>query len=198
MGAVTAFRVLTVCTGNICRSPAAQFMLADEFGRRGAGEEIIVASAGTRPLEGYPVEPAMGRLLEAAGIDVSEFAARRLDRHLVQDADLVLGLTRGHRARVVEMDPGALKRTYTLRELARLAEQVDPDELDRVAGADADLQQRFRLLLAIVPRYKTPVPPAGDDVEDPYKREDEVFAAVHDQMKKAIRSLARVILPPRS
>lgn len=167
----------------------------DEFTRAGRGLDVVVESAGTRPLEGYPVDPAMARLLAERGIDTTAFAARRLDKRLVQDADLVLGMTRDHRTRAVQLYPGVLKRAFTLRELARLADRVDPAELDVVAGSEADLQRRLRVLLLLAPRHRTPVAPELDDVVDPYDRGDDVFATVHDQLVDAIGSLVRAVVP---
>ena len=68
-------RVLTVCTGNIHRSPAAQYLLAEGFGPHSG---ILVASAGTRAVVGAPVSDQMAALLRADGIDPAGFAARRL------------------------------------------------------------------------------------------------------------------------
>lgn len=197
MGVESSFRVLTVCTGNICRSPAAEFLLADELERVGVGEGLIVESAGVRPLEGNPVDPPMARLLHQRGIDTSGFTARRLTKRLVQDADLVLGLARDHRTAAVQLYPGALKRTFTLRELARLAERVDPTELTAVAGSEADVRRRLRALVQLAPKRRTSVPPELDDVEDPYRREDEIFVAVHQQILEAAATLVRAVAPLR-
>ena len=61
-------RVLTVCTGNICRSPYAELLLREGFGwaRPGAFE---VTSAGTHALVGRPVDVGSVRQLGAKGID---------------------------------------------------------------------------------------------------------------------------------
>ncbi|WP_170144128.1 hypothetical protein [Calidifontibacter indicus] len=46
-------RILVVCTGNICRSPYIERVLATQL----AGRGYTVESAGTRALVDYPMEP---------------------------------------------------------------------------------------------------------------------------------------------
>ena len=40
------YTVMTVCTGNICRSPMAEIILRAEFGRRGLADKVNVESSG--------------------------------------------------------------------------------------------------------------------------------------------------------
>jgi len=61
--------VLTVCTGNICRSPTAERLLA-----LGLGPTVKVASAGTHALRGQPVVAPMCAMIEDAGFEVLEAA----------------------------------------------------------------------------------------------------------------------------
>ncbi|MCU1593365.1 MAG: protein tyrosine phosphatase, partial [Frankiales bacterium] len=74
------FRILHVCTGNICRSP-----MAEQLMRRGLEERLgegstafEVASAGTWGHEGAPMEPFALSTLGALGVDGSRFTAREL------------------------------------------------------------------------------------------------------------------------
>lgn len=39
---MTAYRVMTVCTGNICRSPMAEIVLRDRFEAAGLGDSVVV------------------------------------------------------------------------------------------------------------------------------------------------------------
>ncbi|QGF24213.1 low molecular weight phosphatase family protein [Raineyella fluvialis] len=112
------FRILTVCTGNICRSPAAEFLL-----RRGLGAGVVVESAGVAALVDRPVDPQMAERLRAGGVDTDGFRARYLTPELIERADLVLAMTRDHRAEVVTAVPRALGRTFTLTEYAAALEQ---------------------------------------------------------------------------
>ena len=92
------------------------------------GPTVSVSSAGTHALVGHPISEPMARLLRSSGAEEAVFAARRLTEKLVKEADLVLALTRAQRGLVVELWPPAVRRTFTLREFARLLEQVDPSD----------------------------------------------------------------------
>ena len=65
--------VLTVCTGNTCRSPAVERLLAARTG-------LTVRSAGTHAEPGAQVSAPMARLLHDCGIATEGFAARLIDR----------------------------------------------------------------------------------------------------------------------
>lgn len=181
------FRVLTICTGNICRSPAAERLL-----RLHLGDGVEVVSAGTGALVGEPISGPMVPLLERAGADVTAFEARSLTPDDVRAADLVLALTLEHRSRAVVAWPGALRRTFTLLELARLAEHIGRDALP-----NADVADRLRALvpLAIRARGVVRVPPEDDDVPDPYRRSEAQYAASFEAIDDAVRRLAAVVSP---
>ena len=95
------YAILCVCTGNVCRSPAAERLLTARL-----GPTVTVASAGTFGLVGRAIDPPMAAQLAALGLPDVGFAARRLAASDVGLADLVLGLTRQHRAEAVERDRG--------------------------------------------------------------------------------------------
>jgi protein-tyrosine phosphatase len=64
------YRILTVCTGNICRSPMAEYLLREAVADAGLEDRIEVESAGTTGWEaGSPIDPRAGQLLAGRGID---------------------------------------------------------------------------------------------------------------------------------
>jgi protein-tyrosine phosphatase len=179
--------ILVVCTGNICRSPAAERLLAAGLG---PDSGVRVASAGTNAVAGAPVHPPMATLVQAAGATCDGFAARQLTPALVREAALVVTMTRRHRGAVVELVPAAVRRTFTLRELARLATSVDPAGLPATGPAD-----RLRALvpLAVAQRGRVSAAPEDDDVADPYGLDDAAYAASFSQLRPAVDTLARVL-----
>jgi len=65
---MAVLRVLTVCTGNVCRSPAAAVMLRDAVRAEGMGDLVEVGSAGTSwEAEGMPMDDRTVLALERAG-----------------------------------------------------------------------------------------------------------------------------------
>ncbi len=178
--------VLAVCTGNICRSPAVERLLAARL----AGTDVVVASAGTRGVVGAPVSAPMVPLVEAAGASADGFVARRLTAGVARDADLVLALTRGHRAAVVETVPALVRRTFTLLELARLLEHVDPDEL-RAAGDTVGA--RVRALPRLVTAVRHLAGRGEDDVVDPYGGSAALYRESFGQLAPAVESVAAAL-----
>ena len=94
--AKTTFRLLFVCTGNICRSPVAEIltrhMLIGALGGRSASA-FRIASAGVQAVVGAPVHPRMLTELAPLGLDREgeRFIARQFVPELVESTDLVLG-----------------------------------------------------------------------------------------------------------
>ena len=86
-------RILFVCHGNICRSPAAEFVFKDMLRRAGKAEEFRVDSAATSTEEiGNPVYPPMRRVLAEHGIDCTGKTARLLRRSDYETYDLIIGM----------------------------------------------------------------------------------------------------------
>jgi protein-tyrosine phosphatase len=88
-------RILMVCTGNICRSPMAAFLLPAALPAL-IREQVRVESAGTFALHGNPAEPLAVAAMARRRIDLSSHRARRLNREMVRQADLVLAMEIGH------------------------------------------------------------------------------------------------------
>ncbi|WP_448073291.1 arsenate reductase/protein-tyrosine-phosphatase family protein [Georgenia yuyongxinii] len=185
------FTILTVCTGNVCRSPAVERLFRAAFGER---RGITVVSGGTGALVGQPIHEPMAELLRELEVDIARFAARPVTETMVRDADLLLPLTREHRSAVVNLWPGAVRRTFTLRELARLAAQVGRDELETRAGLAATPADRLHALLPLAAAHRAQVPAALDDVIDPYMREASVYRESLDQILPAVRTIAQSAL----
>ena len=93
--AAQPFRVVFVCTGNICRSPMAEKMFAHQISERGLAEAVRVTSAGTGGWHaGAPADRRATHVLRAHGYPTSHRAAQVDDDHM--SADLVIALGRNH------------------------------------------------------------------------------------------------------
>lgn len=163
------YRVLFVCTGNICRSPFAERLLRLRLDNLLGPEakRIEVSSAGTHALVGEGMMPEAAETLLRAGGNPSGFEARELEREHLEASDLILGLTRAHRAAAVTLVPRASSRTVTVREYARLLTGVKRSDLE----VAADPVERFRAVTAAAfgrRGFAPPRDPADDDVPDPF------------------------------
>ncbi len=87
------FRILFVCTGNICRSPTAEGVMKKLVREAGLQHEIEVDSAGTSSYhcgdapDTRAVECAAGR-----GLDISDLRSRPLSAEDFADFDLILAM----------------------------------------------------------------------------------------------------------
>ena len=189
-------RILTVCTGNVCRSPLAQALLADRL----AGLPVVIESAGMRALVDHPMTEETQRLATDHGIraEVAEsHRARLATEPILESADLILALAREHRHGVVDLVPRRLRATFTLRELARLAREATDQELAGEVTGVTDPQERLRLLLAFVSSLRgtigPPDQPEDDDVIDPYRRSWETYTLSASQLVPAVDDVARLL-----
>ena len=179
-------RILTVCTGNICRSPYAERVLRHAL----PAESVEVASAGTGALVGEGIDPEAVALLGARGVDHLGHHARQLTRGQLADADLVLAMTTQHRAAVARLLPRAVHRTFTALEVARLLPATD------LAGLPADPGGRLLALPAALAaaRGQQPRGEGSDDVGDPFRRGAAAFATMADELDPALAVLVAALL----
>jgi protein-tyrosine phosphatase len=160
-------------------------------------DSVEVTSGGTYGMPSWPVSPPMAELLlETTGTasfaeKVENFRSQRLTEQMVNDADLILTATGGHRSEVLNLSPLALKRTMSLGELARLAQSVDPANW---ANATTDAE-RLKVLIpaAMAARHANPAGPEADDIIDPYKRSAQTYQLSHNQIKTHIKNLTNAL-----
>nr|WP_314845222.1 low molecular weight protein-tyrosine-phosphatase [uncultured Microbacterium sp.] len=91
------FRVIFVCTGNICRSPMAEAVFRDLAERQGLGPRIVSSSAGTG--DWHLGERADHRTLDSLtrrGYDGSLHRAKQFSAASFAENDLVVALDRTH------------------------------------------------------------------------------------------------------
>ncbi|WP_188193994.1 arsenate reductase/protein-tyrosine-phosphatase family protein [Nonomuraea sp. SYSU D8015] len=113
------FRILLVCTANICRSAMAEVIAGAML--RSAPLPVATGSAGVRALVGHPMAPHAVAALDKLGLDGRAHRARMLDPDLVRSADLLLTMETAHVGVAVGLDPAAAQKTFTLPEFAQLA-----------------------------------------------------------------------------
>lgn len=111
---IPRIEILTVCTGNICRSPLAQYILQRDLDQRGVPADVT--SAGLLR-EGIPAADEVVELLDARGLDARSHRSRTISPDVLRSADLVIGMAREHVREVVLLQPALFARTFTLREL---------------------------------------------------------------------------------
>jgi protein-tyrosine phosphatase len=159
--------------------------------RAGFDGTVQADSAGVDALVGLPIDPHVASFLESYGADSGSFAARQVDEPMVRAADVVLTLTRAHRAQVLELVPSAVRRTFTLLEFTRVVRSLDLSDLP--AGLSAGDRLRAIIARATAGRALAPRAAAdGDDVPDPYGRGAAAYAHSLTRITEATAELVRV------
>jgi len=103
-------RILTLCIGNICRSPLAQVLLAREFPQR------MVWSAGLGALVGEPADPISVALAAEQGMDLSAHRAQQVNLQMCQRADLILVMEQHQRVELERRYPLVRGKVFQLGE----------------------------------------------------------------------------------
>jgi protein-tyrosine phosphatase len=101
-----AWRIVFVCTGNICRSPTAEVVLRRMAASQGLADRIEVSSAG---LEGWhagaPPDARSQAHALRRGYDLAGLRARRFTRPDFERFDWVIAMDAGHHERLRRMCP---------------------------------------------------------------------------------------------
>ncbi len=86
-------KILFVCMGNICRSPAAEGMLRSKLEKLGKveGEDFLIDSAGTTKFhKGSAPDPRSTNAVKTHGIDISNQTSRPLTSEDGERFDLII------------------------------------------------------------------------------------------------------------
>lgn len=175
------FGILLVCTGNICRSPLAQLLLQKQT----LELPIVVASAGTRALVGHSIHEESSKIaLELRLGNGSAHKARQLTVAQIRESDLILTMDRQDRRRVVETLPRASRRTFTIREFARLSEHVSRDRLDEMTNYPAI--DALHTGVEFVAQLRGSLPlldkASNEDVSDPFGGDRSAFRTMAEEL----------------
>jgi protein-tyrosine phosphatase len=97
------YRIVFVCTGNICRSPMAEVITRSLSGTTPLGDgtslvqHLQLSSAGTGPWhEGEPMHPGAAGALERAGYPRHSHVAHHFSTERIGRFDLIVALDRRH------------------------------------------------------------------------------------------------------
>jgi protein-tyrosine phosphatase len=178
--------VLLICTGNQCRSPMAAGLLRHRLAA--AGSSATVRSAGLLG-DGVPATGHAVAVLARRGVDISDHRSRRLTREAIVDADLVIGMARHHVREAILLDPSALSRTFTLRDLVRRASAAPPRRRDEPMAT-------WLRRLDPARRHADLVGEAGaDDIADPIGQPRDAYEACATEIEILVDALVPHLAP---
>lgn len=173
-------RILTICTGNICRSPLAAELLAAKLGLT----HFEVTTAGTSPVAGEHMQDTMQHIALRMGVtDVSNHRAIGITRDAVSNADLILGMDREHRRATAKLQPNAARRSFTLLEFAHVVSYLDETQMHTNGDRPLAALETVMRMRGVVPRL---TPGRLYDVPDPYGRSKQVYERSAKQIERAV------------
>jgi protein-tyrosine phosphatase len=183
---MTPFAILFVCTGNICRSPLGERLLRARLDQAGpeVAERYHVHSAGVGPLVDEPMDAQAAAALASLGGSAEGFLSRAVSDTFLKEAGLVLTAEQRHRSRVLQDQPTAMRRTFTVREFAALCASLD-DEVTGVGPAELVRRAGARRGSVRVADY---------DIPDPFRRTDAEHTAAANLMRDAIDAIAPALV----
>ena len=143
------FNVLIVCSGNTCRSPMAKGLLESIWVERGKPFPLEVTSAGTAAVQGIPASPQAIAVMKKKGIDIGGHESKPVTGGLLENSDLVITMTQGHKEHLASKFPCYTSKIKSLSHLASgtiRGDVMDPYCLDEKAYEDTAnlLEKAFR------------------------------------------------------
>lgn len=176
-------RILFVCTANQCRSP-----LAAAIARRdGSGLPLEIASAGIIA-GGHGTPPTGVRVARELGLDLDDHVSVQLTERMLNDADVVLTMTREQARTIVAARPELWPRVFTLKQFSRW--------LDGHARP-SDRGARSWLQAAGIDRKRTELVGSSrdDDVFDPLHSPARVWRTVAKELAIQIETVLGALFP---
>lgn len=149
-----------------------------------AGHDLVVRSVGTLGWNGAPATPHVHDVLDELGVDLGDHVSRKISRADVDEAALIMPMTRVHAWAIAAHDPDAAARTFLLDELVRIGTKVGPrgGELLEAWLAECDaLRPPDRLARA------------SEEVADPAGQELEVYRSTAARLDRSVRRLVPLL-----
>jgi protein-tyrosine phosphatase len=185
---VETFAVLLVCTGNVCRSPTAEYLLSTRY----SALPMSFSSAGTATTPGQPMQPQALQVATDLGAEpgITSHKSRQLSAEMIADADLVIAMARDNRRQIAQLSPSASRKLFTLRELARITTGLAVDTMRASPPTNLPLSfaapQEALGLFAARRGYFPGEDAASDDVIDPIGRSSISYDSSGNQILAAI------------
>lgn len=152
------FRIMIVCTGNICRSPMAEYMLKNALRDAHLTAVEVISRALSDGEVGHGIDSRAASTLRAHGLDASDHVATQLTADEVAQTDLILAMDTEHFEDLVptlsDIDPSE-------RPMLRMFRSFDPvtasephsqqGVYDPWYGDAGDFRETWKLLAASLP-----------------------------------------------
>ncbi len=108
--------ILFICTGNVCRSPMAEYLLRHQLGKLTPWQ---IGSAGLFTDNGMAASPPAIEVLREQAIDLTPHRSRVITKDIIDAATLIVVMTSTHALELKRRFPEAQDRIYLLKSFNR-------------------------------------------------------------------------------
>lgn len=172
-------RVMVVCTGNICRSPA-----MEKYLQRAWGEAAVVTSSGTYAMVGWEVPDLMLTAMGRVKLDAMTHEPAQLEIEDVRTNDLVIVAAPEHRQWIGQRVGAYPANVFLANEAAELARATE-------CPTSGPLADRIRAAAPTWHKARADQPPARHEgILDPYGRGVDDH---HESMNQIVAALEPVV-----
>lgn len=170
-------------------------MLAD-IGEEGS--DIEVMSAGTGAIEGQQASPQAVSAMAEEGLDLSQHRSKQITAEMIEEADLVLTMTRRHKESIISMVPAAKDKVFTLKEFA-YKEGIDDYEKrmqeinERIREKQKAFEERNRGKLEDLIKRREKLKKELDEIEGKIKQLNKTLEEETCEERRELMKLEYVI-----
>lgn len=158
---MSMYKILFVCTGNICRSPSADALLRHYVEQDGLSDHIYTDSAGTHSYHvGEAPDARAVAALSGRGVSATGIQARQVSVEDFERFNMIVALDRGHYRLLSKMMPdGSFAALELFMDLA--GDENNKDVPDPYYGGEGDFELALDLIdkgvLAILSKIKSEI-----------------------------------------
>ena len=131
-------KIMFICTGNICRSAMAHWLMEKKIKDNNLNN-IEVYSSGVFAEPGDKSTYSAIEVMEEYGVDLKNHEATHIMQSEVQEMDLILCATSSHKRSVLQMYPNLNGKVYTMKEYVNINKNEQDLDIKDPWGYDIEI-----------------------------------------------------------
>jgi protein-tyrosine-phosphatase len=139
--------IVFICTANIARSPMAQILFNNKMVEMGLKKYYQAESAGSWGVDDIPAAIEGQQVMRQRGLDLSAHRSRVVTQEIIENADLVLTMERGHKEALKIEFPEKSGKIFLLSEIVNTIYDIE-DPYNRGTEAFEETAQELESILA--------------------------------------------------